>query len=365
MEGKLEIYRNGELIAESDGTINAEIGDGNTLSTGYTGETFSFDVVVDGLEDNSSFLVSSDSEWAKIKRVRNKVDIIVEPNHDTEYRTCVLRFTHNVAYEVVCLVSIVQDEEVYSISITEEEITFPLIGNDDVDLSVNCIGGTGKFKIFKPKRYRHIVMEDGYEYEKRVAYDWGVKVKRLETNDGINISTEGTLDSIYANGEYINNSYYIITVSHEDVIGVTDTVKVRFSDDSSADLPDKLTPKTSSEDECPEETLLPPKITDWHEPDVNPSITLVDERDGDIEINSTDYTYIDVVTEPVESLVYFRYYGDFIKDVQITHDGDKSTVGIKAKPNPYPLSRKSIGYVINAEYPSYTQEIRFLQRGGT
>ena len=365
MDGKLEIYRNGGLIAESDGTAYAEIGKNNELSVDSTGETLSFDVVVDEIGDNSSFLVSIDSEWAKIKRNRNKVDVIIEPNHDIEYRTCVLKFIHNVASEVTCLVSIIQAEEIYSVELSEEEIMFPLIGNNSRTVIVNCVGGTGQFKVFKPKKYRHIVMEDGYEYDKRVAYDWAINAKRGEFDGEIVISTDGTLDSIYEDGEHVNNTYYIVTVSHSDVIGVTDTIKIGFSDGSSVDLPDDLTPKSSSEDKCPEETLLPPKITGADDTDVNPSITLVDERDRNIEINSTEYTYIDVVTEPVESLVYFRYYGNFIKDVQITHDGLKSTIGIKAKPNPFPLERKSVGYAVNGEYPSYTQEITFTQKPNT
>ena len=362
MNGKLQIYSGGTLIVESDGTMMPEINEGNTIDVSYSGETLTFDVSVNGNAENSSFVVSSDANWVKIMRMRNKVDIIVEPNYDIDARSCNLTFKHNVAVDVECFVLIEQEADEYSIEINEEEITLPLIGNGTRTVSVACTGGTKRFKLFKPKKYRHMVLDGGYSYDKRVAYDWGIKVKRSETENELIISSDGTLDSIYEGDDYVNNSFYIITVSHEDIIGVTDSVKVSFAGvmpEVGLDLADE-----SSQD-CPPVATISVNITNEDTEQIVPSVSLVDERDEEVEINSTGYSDVLVITEPVESLVYFNFYSDFIDDVKISHDGTYSTISIKAKPNPYSFERYGVGYIINAEYPHTKRKIYMVQRGNT
>ena len=134
----------------------------------------------------------------------------------------------------------------------------------------------------------------------------------------------------------------MVTVSHSDIIGVTDSVKISFTDSDDCELPELNAESTPNDVHCEPIELLQPKIHDTGEEEIIPSIEFVDERDSDIIITSEDFTYIEVETVPVESLVYFRYYGNFISDVTITHDGTKSTIGIKAKPNPYPFERNSV-----------------------
>lgn len=334
-----------------------------------------FHVFVDGIDTKSSFLVSSDSEWAKLFRQRNDVKVVLEPNHDMEERSCNITFTHNTAQDVCCIIYITQEGERYDINLCDgndcdtDEVIFPkLIGKYNKTLSVNCIGGTSKFKIFKPKKFINSFVDD-IQIVKRVAFDGAINVKRVNDNQ-IEISTNGALSSIYTKGEeldtyvYDNNCYYVVTVSHSDMIGLTDSVKVSFKNTDEANLP-QLTTSTDETGACEEIILLPPKITNPPEEDIIPSIEFVDPRtDEELFVDdSTIYYDVRVRTEPQESLVYFTYFGDYIEDVKITHDGELSTVSIKMKRNPYSFERKCTGYIINAEYPTVKIRIHITQDG--
>lgn len=433
MNGTLKIYRNHTAIVESDGTSEPLFDDNNTItldsydSLSINGsQTLSFDVEVDGMENNNSFYVASDSEWAKILRNRNRVNVLIEPNYDGDYRTCNITFVHNVAQDVICVVYIIQDGVGYDIDICDDdncgtdenefahEIEFQMMGKQTKVLTVRPIGGTENFKIFKPRKYVTVKVEKtdendtDYTYDKRVLFDGAVTVKRgpiyrhndicigkgeydnlseqeqqgyslLADENQIVLTSDGTLNIDYNdevtdidgaqthNYTYNNDCYYVITVSHSDVLGVTKSVKVSFADSNDCDLPELNVETTPDDVNCEQIELLPPKIRDDNDDDIIPSIEFGDERysDGRIEINSEDYTYIDVITVPEESLVYFKYYGNYIEDVTITHDGTKSTIGIKAKPNPYPFDRNCLGYIINAEYPEEKLKLLMTQIGDT
>ena len=107
-------------------------------------------------------------------------------------------------------------------------------------------------------------------------------------------------------------------------------------------------------------------ITDDTEEPIVPEITLVDERDEEIEFDYTgeEEKIIEVLTVPQDSNVYFNYYGDFIESTEITYDEEtlNKYIKIKAKRNPYSLDRQCIAYIINAEYPIVRKKIIIRQQ---
>lgn len=125
MANTLEILKDGYRIAYSDGTTMPEFGTitdnptGNEFSVNYDNVPIKLTVKTDGDENNSSFIVSSDSEWAKIIRNRNIIDIIFDVNHDIDDRVCNIIFQHNVDADVVCVVSVTQEGEEYNINLKD------------------------------------------------------------------------------------------------------------------------------------------------------------------------------------------------------------------------------------------------------
>ena len=394
MANTLEILKNGDSIAYSDGTTIPEFGTitdngadswtyentSNELTVGYDEQPMELTVKTDGDENNSSFIVSSDSEWAKIIRNRNIIDIIFDVNHDIDDRACNIIFQHNVDADVVCVVSITQEGEIYSIKLNGEDnttVNFDCVNNDTTcssEIAVTCSGGTGEYKIFKPRKYiKQTVGEDGetYEYSKQVAYDGALDIVR--TNTGFEVCCDGALSAEYDENcdeetgkctyKYNNNSYYEVIVAHKDILGLTASLKVEFTCDNNkfGDIPDI----SEVGDNCLNIDRLPISITDDTEESIVPEIALVDERDEEIEFDYTgeDEKIIEVLTVPQDSNVYFNYYGDFIESTEITYDEEtlNKFIKIKAKRNPYSLDRQCIAYIINAEYPIVRKKIIIRQ----
>ena len=394
MVNTLEILKNGTSIAYSDGTTIPEFGTvtdngddnwtyentSNELTVGYNEQPMKLTVKTDGDENNSSFTVSSDSEWAKIIRNRNIIDIIFDINHDIDDRVCNIIFQHNVDVDVVCVVSITQEGEVYSIKLNGEDsttINFDCVSGDTQckEITVICDGGTKEYKIFKPRKYIKQTVGEGdetYEYSKQVAYDGALDIVR--TGAGFNICCDGALSAEYDENcdeenatctyTYNNNSYYEIIVAHKDIFGLTASLKVKFTCNNNdfSDIPDI----PSEEDNCLPIERLEISITDDAEEPIVPEIVLVDERDAEIEFDYTgeDEKIIEVLTVPQDSNVYFNYYGDFIENTEITYDEEtlNKFIKIKVKRNPYSLDRQCIAYIINAEYPIVRKKIIIRQQ---
>lgn len=394
MANTLEIFKDGESIAYGDGTTIPEFGtitdNGddnwtyantyNELTVGYDEQPMKLTVKTDGDENNSSFIVSSDSEWAKIIRNRNIIDIIFDVNHDIDDRVCNIIFQHNVDADVVCVISVTQEGEIYSIKLNGEDSTtirFNCV-NDDTDckeITVKCDGGTKEYKIFKPRKYIKQTIENGdeeYQYDKQVAYDGALDIVRTDT--GFEVCCDGALSAEYDEScgtetgsctyRYNNNSYYEVIVAHKDILGLTASLKVEFNcgDDNTFDsIPD--TP--SEKDNCLNIDRLQISITDDTEEPIVPEIALVDERNDEIEFDYTgeEEKIIEVQTVPEDSSVYFNYYGDFIESAEITYDEEtlNKYIKIKAKRNPYSLDRQCIAYIINAEYPIVRKKIIIRQ----
>lgn len=391
MANTLEILKDGNRIAYSDGTTIPEFGTitdnptDNEFSVSYDNAPIKLTVKTDGDENNSSFIVSSDSEWAKIIRNRNIIDIIFDVNHDIDDRVCNIIFQHNVDADVVCVVSITQEGEIYDIKLTEDggneinTIVFGCVsdGTQCKGITVTCSGGTKEYKIFKPRKYiKQTVGKDNesYEYSKQVAYDGALDIVRTDT--GFKVCCDGALSAEYDetcnNTEtgsctyiYKNNSYYEIIVAHKDILGLTASLKVEFDckgDNDFGSIPNIPTEK----DNCPQIGRLEISITDDTEEPIVPEIALVDERDDEIEFDYTgeDEKIIEVLTVPQDSNVYFNYYGDFIESTEITYDEEtlNKFIKIKAKRNPYSLDRQCIAYIINAEYPIVRKKIIIRQQ---
>ena len=385
MASTLEILKNGNRIAYSDGTTMPEFGTitdnptDNEFSVNYDNVPIKLTVKTDGDENNSSFIVSSDSEWAKIIRNRNIIDIIFDVNHDIDDRVCNIIFQHNVDADVVCVVSVTQEGEVYDIKLNDEDnttIQFNCV-NDDTrckKITVICDGGTKEYKIFKPRKYIKQTVgegEESYEYSKQVAYDGALDIVR--TNTGFEVCCDGALSSEYdetCNTEtgsctytYNNNSYYEVIVAHKDILGLTASLKVEFicNGNDFNSIPNIPT----EEDNCPQIVRLEISITDDTEEPIVPEISLVDERDEELEFDYSgeDEIVIEVHTVPEDSNVYFNYYGDFIESTEITYDEEtlNKYIKIKAKRNPYSLDRQCIAYIINAEYPIVRKKIIIRQ----
>jgi hypothetical protein len=147
-------------------------------------------------------------------------------------------------------------------------------------------------------------------------------------------------------------------------LGLTASLKVEFNceDDNTFDsIPDI----SSKEDNCLPIERLPISITDDAEEPIVPEISLVDERDEELEFDYTgeNEIIIEVHTTPEDSDIYFNYYGDFIESTEITYDEEtlNKYIKIKAKRNPYSLDRQCIAYIINAEYPIVRKKIIIRQ----
>lgn len=328
------------------------------------GALFVFPEELDELQKlNSGYIVTSDSDWVTIVRDRNQIRFVFDVNHDTVERVANIIFKHNTEKEVYCNVRLTQVGEEYVLEADRNEVTF---GEDSESTIVNitCSGGTGRYGIHKIRKYT--VYKIGDDPDKQL-------VKRVVFDNAISAEINGEDPSqliIGSNGSLIlDDSYYEVTIEHSDMLGLTQTITVKFPAYESIDeIPES---SGGSEVECDdsEDILTPPSITLPPDEEITPAV-IIDERDADITIDSADYFEIEVVTVPQESQIYFIYYGSFIDEYTITdyideNDNISHVLSIKAKPNPYGLGRNCIGYVINAMYPTVRQMISIHQDGNT
>ena len=328
------------------------------------GALFVFPEDLDELQKlNSGYIVTSDADWVTIVRDRNQIRFVFEVNHDTVERVANIIFKHNTEKEVYCHVSVTQLGEEYVLEVDTNDVTFG-IDSESTTVNVTCSGGTGRYGIHKIRKYTiyKIGNDPNKQLVKRVVFDNAISAA---------INRENPLELIIgSNGSLIlDDSYYEVTIEHNDMLGLTQTITVKFP--AYADIDEIPESGGGSGVTCndAEDLLPPPSITAPPDEEIIPSI-IIDERDEDITISSSDYFEIEVVTVPQESQIYFMYYGSFIDDYTITdyideNDNISHVLRIKAKPNPYGLGRNCIGYVINAMYPTVRQMISIHQDGNT
>ena len=314
---------------------------------------------------SSSYSVTSDSEWVSLVRERNITRILLEPNYDTYDRSADIIIKHNTGKEVYCEVNITQYGDVYVLETLQSDFNFPIEAYEST-VRVICSGGTGKYSVRDIRKYTRFMYKDDESDEepdiivKRVNFDNALSATIDSDNpDSLIINSHGSLS--------LDDSYYEIILEHNDMIGLTATVRVTFEEPSGIDIPNIPDEGTYT---CDDEPLMPqPQI---NQPDVEETpAVIINERYTDIWIDSSDYFgEIIVETVPMESKIYFIYYGDIIGDYIITdYESDDGTIfhglKIKAKPNPYNSERNCIGYVINAMYPSVKQRIYIHQEANS
>lgn len=307
---------------------------------------------------NSSYIVACDAEWITLKRERNVTRLIFKPNYDIEARTANITVKHNTEKDVYCVIYVTQYGDDYELEVDSNEIDFGL-EPETKNVTVTCQGGTGEYTIHKVKKYTNYVYSD-VEITKRVNYDNALSVTKDNENN-IAIHSFGSL--------MVDDSYYEITLEHKDMIGLTQKIKVIVAgkEQTSVGIPEIST----GDSVCAEENRLPVKITAPHDDNSIPNISLVDERDSEIWIDSSDYCdEIFITTVPEESQIYFTYYGSFIDKYKIVdyeeRDGSISHgLRVKAKPNPFGIGRSCIGYITNAMYPQSRIMLRIRQDGNT
>ena len=312
---------------------------------------------------NSGFIVVCDADWVTVIRDRNVMRFVFDANHDTTERIATVIFKHNTEKEVYCEVTITQEGEEYELTVDPDSIVF----GEDADstiVNVTCTGGTGRYIIRKIKKYTIYSYGDGEDEKitKRVVFDNAISAA-IDPEDlsHLIVGSNGSL--------ILDDSYYEVTIEHKDMIGLTQTITVKFPPYHRIEsIP---TDSEGGGNGCPEESLISITITaPPHEDVVDPEL-IIDERDTDITIDSSDYcAEIEIATVPQESQIYFVYYGGFIADYVITDyidENENITHGlkIKAKPNPYGFGRDCIGYVINAMYPQVRTQITIHQDGNT
>lgn len=319
-------------------------------------------------EEGSSYIVTTDSDWIKLIRERNITRLVFKRNYSESERVGNIIIKHNTEKEVYCAVTITQHGDVYTLSTDADEngIVFETIDGGDETVTVTCTGGTGEYVIHKIRKYIAYKIETSVgeiEVVKRASFDNAISVTKNPTNPNeITIHGNGSLS--------LDESYYEVILEHKDVIGLTATIKVSFPNYNAVDmLPDVYVDEKLV---CAEEAVTPPPQIHHNDGDeITPSIELVDERDDDITINSYEYfAEIMVLTEPMESQIYFNYYGNFIDDVIITDYIDDNMqishgIKIKAKPNPYSIDRHCVAFIINAMYPDVRLRINIHQDGNT
>ena len=310
---------------------------------------------------DSSYIVVSDSSWITLIRERNITRLLVEPNHDEVERIANIIVKHNIEADVYCAISLIQEPDIYTLETDKSSITFG-IDADSETITVTCTGGSGEYVVHDIRKYTTIDYGENVTITKRVPFDNSLNATINDEDPNILV--------INSFGQLItDNSYYDVTIEHKDMLGLTTTIRVYYG---SIEEIGELPTVKSSDTKCEDIELLPISITEPpQEDEIVPSIEITSRDNGEIWINSTDYCdEIEIVTNPMESQIDFRYYGNFIDDVSITDyidENENITHGlrIKAKPNTLGVRRNCIGYIINAMYPQTRLRIEIHQEANT
>lgn len=324
---------------------------------------------------SSSYIITVDADWVTTIRDRNITRFVFDRNSSASERFANIIFKHNVEKEVYCQILITQSGEQYELTFdneneTDGEITFTTIDPDEEkEIKIICTGGCCEYNVHKVRKYTIHRIGEGVDdvIVKRSNYDNALSVFP-PVIDGEN-HTKSVL-TIHSNGSLItDNSYYEVILEHKDVIGLTLTIKVNYPSynaiESIEDVPGE------SEYECEEEQLLPPRIPDRPDEEIIPSIAFIDRDNNNVTIRSDAYCEeILVETVPMESQIYFKYYGSFVAYYEIndyidSNDNIYHGLTIKAKPNVFGIGRNSVGYIINAMYPQVRIKVELHQDGNT
>ena len=181
----------------------------SSVEVGYNMNILACNVVVGGSDVLNHFNITCDDNWIEIRRIRNRVDIIVQKNNSLDGRVGTVLFEHNLDFNTYISLSINQAASEYPIEINTSTITFKNLLQQNSDTSENVIvnvtthNGICDFGIGPVVEYAKNDEDEDYYV---VPYDNGIKLKKLN-KEQLEITNYGKV-SLY------DENYYIIKLYH-------------------------------------------------------------------------------------------------------------------------------------------------------
>lgn len=198
------------------------------ISIGYERTILDATVIVDGSDLLNHFKVSCDSEWVKIKRLRNSIELAIDKNNSLKDRVASLLFTHNLDKEVYINLNIMQAACEYGISVNKSEIVFDtLLDQDDVDkeiceVTVTTTNGVQDFGIGSVVERVDVDGDGVGDNDYIIKYDNGLKLTKVGTKT-LRITNYGRV--------FLKDDvYYTITLYHKNNPRSTAKIVIRYTD---------------------------------------------------------------------------------------------------------------------------------------
>jgi hypothetical protein len=198
------------------------------ISIGYERTILDATVIVDGSDLLNHFKVSCDSEWVKIKRRRNSIELAIDKNNSLKDRVASLLFTHNLDKEVYINLNIMQAACEYGISVNKSEIVFDtLLDQDDVDkeiceVTVTTTNGVQDFGIGSVVERVDVDGDGVGDNDYIIKYDNGLKLTKVGTKT-LRITNYGRV--------FLKDDvYYTITLYHKNNPRSTAKIVIRYTD---------------------------------------------------------------------------------------------------------------------------------------
>ena len=198
------------------------------ISIGYEQTILDATVIVDGSDLLNHFKVSCDSEWVKIKRLRNSIELVIDKNNSLKERVASLLFTHNLDKEAYINLNIMQAACEYGISVNKSEIVFDtLLDQDDVDkeiceVTVTTTNGVQDFGIGSVVERVDVDGDGVGDNDYIIKYDNGLKLTKVGTKT-LRITNYGRV--------FLKDDvYYTITLYHKNNPRSTAKIVIRYTD---------------------------------------------------------------------------------------------------------------------------------------
>lgn len=198
------------------------------MGIGYEQNVLNATVFVDGSDLINHFSVTCDSNWVKIKRLRNLIELVVTKNNSLSPRIAGLTFTHNLDKNVYINLNITQAACIYDISVDKTQIVFDtLLDEDDVDkevcdVTVTTTNGIEDFGIGSIIEKVDVELDGNDDNDYVIKYDNGLKLTKVNKNL-LRITNYGRVF-------LEDNAYYIITLYHKNNPRSTAKIVVRYTD---------------------------------------------------------------------------------------------------------------------------------------
>lgn len=346
------------------------------MATDYSGDEVS--VIVDGNEGMTNFEYLCEYSWITVDRTVNPVVVRVSDNDDMLSRDGYVAFYHKSDESVVAILEITQNGEERSITLSNSSITNMKLLSDDVrTITVTVVGGRKKFYVKSINKYN--------SSGKRLSYDGVFAISIENSGDGVYwlvLSTYGSISST-------SGCYYDIILTHMDERSINETIRVSFTEVSSAYiLPDIPTYDTLTASEISTASMMFSNISDngiqlssidiaeeVYPEVIEESIRIVVndvenpttiDISGSESINVYVYTVIDNkgVAE-TDSAIMFKLSGNWAKislNKELTTLDYKVLTITKTKDNPYGFERKMLLTITNAERPLQKARVSLLQQ---